>query len=502
MLRLQERSLVTADKMVPPVGESDAAAPSPVPVRTHRFRDYLSVAILFYINLINYMDRYTIAGVLDGVITHYSLSHSMGGLLQTVFVVTYMVAAPVFGYLGDRYSRRIIMALGVAFWSATTLLGSLPPQQFGWFAVLRALVGVGEASYSTVAPTVIGDLFAGPMRTRMLAVFYFAIPVGSGLGYIVGSSVASAMGAWYWALRVTPALGLVAVLLILFVLREPLRGASDGGSNLGPSLLRHDLYSLARNRSYIWSTLGFTCVTFATGAMSWWAPTYMVNAINLYLTTGTADERKVNTIFGGITTLAGIVGVTVGSTLSARLRRRSVKADALICAGGMVTSVPLLFLGSVFAYKVPDVTWVLFFFGITSICLNWSIVADILLYTVVPTRRATGAAFQILCSHLLGDASSPYIVGLLYDAILAGRKDDSSLLFSLQYALYVPICVLVLGSLFFFILSWYIEADRNTCAQETHGNMEAPCNDVLGEQSLPSADEQGFKDTVPLIADD
>ncbi|EEC10282.1 conserved hypothetical protein [Ixodes scapularis] len=178
MLRLQERSLVTADKMVPPVGESDAAAPSPVPVRTHRFRDYLSVAILFYINLINYMDRYTIAGVLDGVITHYSLSHSMGGLLQTVFVVTYMVTAPVFGVLGDRYSRRIIMALGVAFWSATTLLGSLPPQQFGWFAVLRALVGVGEASYSTVAPTVIGDLFAGPMRTRMLAVFYFAIPVG------------------------------------------------------------------------------------------------------------------------------------------------------------------------------------------------------------------------------------------------------------------------------------------------------------------------------------
>lgn len=487
--------------MMPPVDGSSTAVLGPEPVRTHRFRDYLSVAILFFINLINYVDRYTIAGVLDKVIIHYGLNNSMGGLLQTVFVVTYMLTAPVFGFLGDRYRRRYIMAGGVAFWSLTTLLGSLPPKEFGWFAVLRALVGVGEASYSTVAPTVIGDLFAGPMRTKMLALFYFAIPVGSGLGYIVGSSVSSAMGAWYWALRVTPMLGGVAVLLVLFLLRDPLRGASDGGSDLRPSSLCQDVRSLAHNRSYIWSTLGFTCVTFATGAMSWWAPTYMVNAINLYLPTGRADERKVNTIFGVITTLAGIVGVTLGSTLSAQLRGRSVKADAFICAGGMVVSVPLLFLGSIFAYKVPDLTWVLFFFGITSICLNWSIVADILLYTVVPTRRASGAAFQILFSHLLGDASSPYIIGLLYDAILAGRKDDSSLLFSLQYALYVPICVLVLGSLFFFILSWYIEADRNTCTQETHGNMEAPRNEVLAEQSLPSGDEQDAKETVPLIAD-
>ena len=68
-----------------------------------------------------------------------------------------------------------------------TLLGSFVPSEYFWlFVFLRGLVGVGEASYSTVAPTIIADLFSNQWRTNMLTVFYFAIPVGSGLGYIVG----------------------------------------------------------------------------------------------------------------------------------------------------------------------------------------------------------------------------------------------------------------------------------------------------------------------------
>lgn len=465
--------------------------------RSRRFVEYASVAILFFINLINYMDRYTVAGVLDDVIKHYDLKNSQGGLLQTVFVVTYMVTAPVFGYLGDRHSRRAIMAVGVFFWSATTLLGSIPPKDFRLFALLRALVGVGEASYSTVAPTVIGDLFAGPRRSTMLAFFYFAIPVGSGMGYIVGASVAQLLGAWYWALRVTPVLGAVAVLLVLFVLQEPLRGASDGATALGPSSLKDDLRALATNRSYVWSTLGFTCVTFAAGALSWWAPSYMVHALTVY--GGDADEGRVNRIFGIITTLAGIVGVATGSGLSAHFRPWSVRADALICGTGLLLSVPLLYVGANIAHLAPVVSWVLIFFGMTAICLNWAIVADILLYILVPSRRATGAAFQILTSHLLGDAASPYIVGVVYDAILAGRTDSRSHYFSLQYALYLPVGVLILGSLFFVVLSWYIVADRNRCTLLTQGHPDTPGGELGGDQSLPNV-VQG--DTVRLIPDE
>lgn len=92
-----------------------------------------------------------------------------------------MICAPIFGYLGDRYSRRWIMISGVALWSGTTLLGSYMPT-YNTFMIFRALVGIGEASYSTIAPTIISDLFVNDVRSKMLAMFYFAIPVGSGLG--------------------------------------------------------------------------------------------------------------------------------------------------------------------------------------------------------------------------------------------------------------------------------------------------------------------------------
>lgn len=91
-----------------------------------------------------------------------------------------MIFAPIFGYLGDRYSRKAIMAFGITLWGATTLLGSFM-NSFGWFIAFRAFVGIGEASYSTIAPTILSDLFVHDLRSKMLAVFYFAIPVGSGM---------------------------------------------------------------------------------------------------------------------------------------------------------------------------------------------------------------------------------------------------------------------------------------------------------------------------------
>ena len=85
--------------------------------------------------------------------------------------------APLFGYLGDRYNRLVIMSGGILFWAGTTLAGSfVPADKFWLFLLLRVLVGVGEASYSTIAPTIIADLFTDEWRTAVLTIFYFAIP--------------------------------------------------------------------------------------------------------------------------------------------------------------------------------------------------------------------------------------------------------------------------------------------------------------------------------------
>ena len=243
----------------------------------------ISVIILFFINLINYMDRFTVASVLPKVKQFYGINTTESGLLQTVFIISYMIMAPVFGYLGDRYSRKYLMAAGILFWSATTFLGSMIPASFpSGFYMMRALVGVGEASYSTLAPTIIADLFPRGMRTRMLAFFYFAIPVGSGLGYVIGSEVAAKMHDWRWALKVTPPLGVISVICLLVFLEERPRGYSDGAVEpQEKSDLVNDVKYLLTVRSYIWLTIAFTCVSFSIGALSWYAPTYIQLATNV-----------------------------------------------------------------------------------------------------------------------------------------------------------------------------------------------------------------------------
>lgn len=170
------------------------------------------------------------------------------------------------------------MVVGITIWAGATFIGSFMTDFYSFMA-MRAVVGIGEASYTTIAPTILSDLFVKDMRSKALAVFYFAIPVGSGLGYVVGKALAAAFNEWQWALRGTPVLGVVAVLLIAFFLVDPPRGESEGHEQLKPTSYMEDLRSLATNKSFLFSTLGFTCVTFCTGALSWWGPKFLEDAI-------------------------------------------------------------------------------------------------------------------------------------------------------------------------------------------------------------------------------
>lgn len=450
--------------------------------------------ILTYINLINYMDRYTIAGILTQVQEYYSISDTQAGFLQTIFVLSYMIFAPVFGYLGDRYSRKWIMAVGVGIWVLAVLVGSFM-EDFTAFLIMRAIVGVGEASYSTIAPTIISDMFVKDARSKMLALFYFAIPVGSGFGYVVGQGLASAFGEWQYSMRGTPVLGTIAVLLIIFVLVDPPRGEAEGQENLKASSYCEDLKHLFMNRSFILSTLGFTCVAFCTGALSWWGPKFLETSI-LAMEVPEA-ERKINIssvafVFGVMTMVAGIIGVPCGALLSTKLKIKFPRADPVICGIGLAITTFLFFISLMWGAEENIIlAFVLIFIGEISLNLNWSIVADMLLYVVSPTRRGTAEALQILVSHALGDAGSPFLIGVITDSLKnntisekAGYCNElrsrnfiiSSLqgmgnkkvtrceavidFYSMQYSLLLNVLVVGVGSLFFFLTAIWIVSDK------------------------------------------
>ena len=226
-----------------------------------------NVAILVYVNLINYMDRSTVAGMINSIKNDKDFNiqnqDTYLGLLQTAFVICYMIFAPLFGYLGDRYNRKWILLIGLTFWSLSTFIGSYMTN-FWWFLVFRAFVGIGEASYSTIAPAIISDMYRKDERSSVLAIFYFAIPIGTGIGYMIGAGVADGTGDWRYGLRVTPIMGLIALLIIMIAMSDPPRGKVEG-SHLKPTSPKEDLKALASNKSYVLSTIAFTCVTFSAG---------------------------------------------------------------------------------------------------------------------------------------------------------------------------------------------------------------------------------------------
>lgn len=455
-----------------PDGDTSSTRPTGISQR----RSYIAVAVLCYINLLNYMDRYTIAGVLLSIQKYFQISDSTSGLLPTVFICSFMFLAPVFGYLGDRYDRKYIMIAGLIVWLVTTLGSSFTGREHFWVLVLtRALVGTGEASYSTIAPTIIADLFTGTKRTLMISFFYIFIPVGSGLGYIMGATLANATGDWRWALRVSPALGALGLLLMVFLIPNPPRGSADGHTaTMESTSYIEDIKYLLKNRSFVWSSFGVTAMAFVTGALAFWTPTFLSRA---QVTQGLREPCKVEPcdpsdsfIFGAITVVTGIVGVFLGTFISKMLRERVPNADPLICAVGMLSSSPCLFIAIIMASKSIPVTYTFIAIGETLLSLNWAILADILLYVVVPTRRATAEALQILICHLLGDAGSPYLIGLISDALRKYNPDSPSWEFRrLEYSVYLCPFVGILGGLFFLMTSLYIKEDRKAAEMLVSG---------------------------------
>ncbi|KAM5215343.1 protein spinster homolog 3 isoform 1-T1 [Hipposideros larvatus] len=323
-----------------------------------RWRAYVATAVLCYANLLNYMNWFIIAGVLLDVQKFFQISDSSAGLLQTVFIGCLLLSAPVFGYLGDRHSRKATLSFGILLWSGAGLSSSFISPQYSWlFFLSRGVVGIGTASYSTIAPTILGDLFVRDQRTRVLAIFYIFIPVGSGLGYVLGSAVKELTGNWRWALRIMPCLEAVALVLLIVLVPDPPRGAAEAQGELAVGGLRsswcEDIRYLGRNRSFVWSTLGVTAMAFVTGALGFWAPKFLFEARVVHGLQLPCFHQPCNSddslIFGALTVVTGIIGVILGAEASRRYKKVNSQAAPLICASSLLAAAPCLYLALILA---------------------------------------------------------------------------------------------------------------------------------------------------------
>src|SRR6478752_8640911 len=186
---------------------------------------YFALAVLFSMNLLNYVDRYSFFAVGTHVKLALDIDDGRLGVLNASFMIVYTIVSPLVGLLGDRYNRRVMLTSGVGLWSLATV-GTAFSQNYHQMFFWRSLLGVGEATYGVIAPALLADLFPPKHRGWAMGRYYLALPLGGAIGYAIGGWVADA---WHWrmAFWVVGLPGLVSAVAGL-VMHDPGRGASEG----------------------------------------------------------------------------------------------------------------------------------------------------------------------------------------------------------------------------------------------------------------------------------
>jgi MFS transporter, Spinster family, sphingosine-1-phosphate transporter len=364
------------------------------------------LAALTGLNALNYLDRYVGAATLPLMLASLSISDAAGGLLQSAFILTYAIVCPFIGWAGDRSPRMRLAAAGVFVWSAATVASGLAPT----YAVLlaaRAIVGVGEASYAVVTPSLLSDCYPPERRARVLGIFYAAIPVGSALGYVVGGLVGEHVG-WREAFFVAGAPGVVLA-FVLLILREPRRGARDAAAvATTPLSLSASLRALVARRSWMANTVAQVIYTFAMGGLATWMPTYFVRERGIPLATAAST-------FGLVLVAAGFLGTLLGGRLSDALARRVAGAHFVLSGWSLVGSI-VFTLPAVLATS-PAIFWPATFITLLLLFMNIGPLNAAMANVLPADLRARGFAVTTGVMHLLGDAASPWLIGVASDAV-------------------------------------------------------------------------------------
>jgi MFS family permease len=366
------------------------------------------LAILTLINLFNYLDRFIVASLFESL-KHsvLALSDAELGSLMSAFLIVYMLAAPVFGALGDRRARPRLIAFGVAIWSVATALSGFVGSYLA-LIVARASVGIGEAAYGTIAPSLLADYFPANRRGRIMAIFFCAIPVGAALGYVVGGLVDAHYG-WRAAFFVagTPGLLLAALCLLL---PDPPRGQQDGPPRDAAAVPASSTYATYRhllsNRCYALTVLGYAAYTFAVGGLGAWMPAFLERVRGM-------PKAQATVTFGSIVIVTGFIGTFAGGWLGDYCLKRSRQAYLWLCGISMLLAAP--FVWAALTTAAPTGYAVYMVVAQFLIFLSTGPINAALVNMVSPLERASAIALSVFAIHLLGDVISPPIIGAISD---------------------------------------------------------------------------------------
>lgn len=392
-------------------------------------RAWTGVAILLVAYVFSFIDRQILNLLVGPIRRDLDINDTQMSLLMGFsFAVFYTVCGIPLGRLADTQSRRGIIAVGIFFWSLMTA-GCGLARHYWQLALLRMGVGVGEATLSPSAYSLIADSFPKEVRSTAISVYSMGIYLGSGLAFLLGGVIiryTAAQGeielpvlgmVWPWQL-IFFILGASGILFSVaaFAIHEPAR-AGAGAAVPVREVVR---YIRANGATVCFHNLSFAMLAFASYGSAAWIPTFFIRTYKW-------DAGEIGIVYGCIVAICGGLGIVFGGRLADRLARAG-HTDATMRVGllAALASVPFSLLFPLMAdarLAVVLMAVVVFFlampFG----------VAPAAIQEIMPNAmRGQASALYLFVVNLLGLGLGPTAVALVTDYVF---RDDQAVRYSL-----------------------------------------------------------------------
>lgn len=359
--------------------------------------------MLWLVCFFNYADRQAIFSVFPLLKTEMNLSDVQLGIVAACFMWVYALIGPIGGWLGDRFSRKSLILGGLTFWSLVTAATALA-HSYPILIVCRALGGLGEAFYFPAAMSMLSDYHGPATRSRAMAIHQSSVYAGSIAGGTLSGFIAEAHG-WRASFVLLGLLGVVLSLILLALLREPVRGQSSG-SGTAPALspggvkFTRSAADVLRNRMVLLLMSVFIGANFVAVIFLTWMPSFLFTKYHLSLSMAGLN----GTVYMQI---SSVLGVLSGGLLADRMIKRTRGGRMWTQALGLICGAPFLFLAgwtSALPVLIASMVGMGYFKGL----YDANIFAS--LHDVVPVERRAGATGLMNSIGWLGGGLAPVAI--------------------------------------------------------------------------------------------
>jgi MFS family permease len=410
------------------------ASPSP--------RRYYVLAILTMVYALNFLDRTIFNVLIEPIKKEFALSDTTMGLLAGFgFVLFYSLLGIPIARIADRVSRRNIVALAFAFWSAMTFLCGLA-SSVTTLALARIGVGIGESAGTPASQSLLADLFDKNERPRALGIYAIGTYLGVFLGYFIGGWVNQHYG-WRTAFFSAGLPGIALAALLWLTIAEPKRGAM--AETFVPEPIGPTLRFLVTQPSFVIVLIGFCLTSYTNYATAAWIPPFLARVHHL-------TSAEIGTYAGTFKGLCGIAGTLVGGLVVGQISQRDDRWK--LWAPALMSGLA----GPVFALCMltPSFVTMIAALAATSFLVGFHLGPIFAIAQTVarPSMRALASALVLLTATCFGQGVGPLAVGMINDALKGAFGADA-----VRYSLLSAAATTTLGALLFVLGARFIRAD-------------------------------------------